>query len=497
MTDLTADARGVIAETAVLEASPATAWSPETPVRKRRRGLWIGLGAAAVAVLGGAAAVSTVLIAPGTTVAGVAVGGLTPGAAAERIAAEVAATEVTLTGAGTTATITAADLGATVDAQALAEAAHSEHPLWNVGGWNPEPAPFSLTLDLEQSDTTLREAVPSAWSDAVDATVVFDAESATYVTTPAADGTGIDVDALAAALHDALASGETSLSFPATPTSFSPSIEDAEAVAMAEQLTGVVAEAGFYVGEERVVPIEPATAASWISVVAEDGALQVVADTAAIQAVVDGLPEQANRPAVDANVIVNSSGAVLRSIQNGQTGIEIPSTDGIADAFAAQLASGSGAYALEVAETPFTTTEVVRRIEVDLSEQRLWMLENGNVVDTWRISSGKGNTPTKTGTYTIGWKTPSQTMTGYERRGGERFIDPNWRGKTDSRGYAMFEQPNVKWAMYFNGDQAFHGVYWHSNWGTPMSHGCVGMPESRAKQLYEWAPQGLEVTIRR
>lgn len=149
-----------------------------------------------------------------------------------------------------------------------------------------------------------------------------------------------------------------------------------------------------------------------------------------------------------------------------------------------------------MSETPFTTTEVVRRIEVDLSEQRLWMYENGNVVDTWRISSGKGSTPTKTGTYTIGWKTPSQNMTGYERRNGERFIDPNWKGKTDSRGYAMFEQPNVKWAMYFNGDQAFHGVYWHSNWGTPMSHGCVGMPESRAKQLYEWAPQGLEVTIR-
>ena len=39
-----------------------------------------------------------------------------------------------------------------------------------------------------------------------------------------------------------------------------------------------------------------------------------------------------------------------------------------------------------------------------------------------------------------------------------------------------FETPNVQWITYFNGDQAFHGVYWHNNFGNRMSHGCVGMP---------------------
>jgi hypothetical protein len=42
--------------------------------------------------------------------------------------------------------------------------------------------------------------------------------------------------------------------------------------------------------------------------------------------------------------------------------------------------------------------------------------------------------------------------------------------------------------MYFNGDEAFHGVYWHNNFGTPQSHGCVGMPNYRAKQIYDWSP---------
>jgi len=55
--------------------------------------------------------------------------------------------------------------------------------------------------------------------------------------------------------------------------------------------------------------------------------------------------------------------------------------------------------------------------------------------------------------------------------------------------------PNVEWVMYFNGDEAFHGVYWHNNFGTPQSHGCVGMPNYRAKQIYDWSPAGVDVWI--
>ncbi|OZB81296.1 L,D-transpeptidase [Microbacterium sp. 13-71-7] len=38
-------------------------------------------------------------------------------------------------------------------------------------------------------------------------------------------------------------------------------------------------------------------------------------------------------------------------------------------------------------------------------------------------------------------------------------------------------------------------MYWHDNWGTPMSHGCVGMPEWRAQWLFDWTPQGTEVNV--
>jgi lipoprotein-anchoring transpeptidase ErfK/SrfK len=33
---------------------------------------------------------------------------------------------------------------------------------------------------------------------------------------------------------------------------------------------------------------------------------------------------------------------------------------------------------------------------------------------------------------------------------------------------------------------ATHGTYWHTNWGTPMSHGCVNMRTEEAKWLFRW-----------
>ena len=41
----------------------------------------------------------------------------------------------------------------------------------------------------------------------------------------------------------------------------------------------------------------------------------------------------------------------------------------------------------------------------------------------------------------------------------------------------------------------FHGTYWHSNFGYPMSHGCINMITEDAKWLYDWAPIGTEVEV--
>ena len=48
--------------------------------------------------------------------------------------------------------------------------------------------------------------------------------------------------------------------------------------------------------------------------------------------------------------------------------------------------------------------------------------------------------------------------------------------------------------MYFDYDaEALHGAYWHNNFGTPMSHGCVNLPLDFATWLFDWAPLGTLV----
>jgi hypothetical protein len=51
-----------------------------------------------------------------------------------------------------------------------------------------------------------------------------------------------------------------------------------------------------------------------------------------------------------------------------------------------------------------------------------------------------------------------------------------------------YELPGVPWVSYFyRTGVAFHGCYWHDNYGTEMSHGCVNMRPEEAKWLWRWA----------
>jgi lipoprotein-anchoring transpeptidase ErfK/SrfK len=478
------DDTAVIADASASDGTtpPEYAWAATEPAPKKRRlWLWIAVPVAALAI--GLGVTSLFLIAPGTSIAGVPVGGLTPGAAAEAVQQRLASTTVVLTGDGADAEVTGADLGASVDAQALAEEAFAAHPAWNPTAWNSTPVDAPVTIDADAANAALREAVPSLYVDPVNATIGYDTATGTYAVTASVDGQGIDLDAVQAALAKAFSAGEPSIDLAAATATVPAEGQTSIADGTAAILNQMVASAGFYVGEERTVPIDSATLASWLTVTpAAGGGFTISADANAIQPMVDGLAAAVNRAPVNATVITNSSGKALSAITEGVTGRELGATDGIAKAFAEQLGSGNAAYQLPVTETAFTTTSLARMLEVNLSEQRLYVKENGVVVDSWLISSGASNTPTFTGHYTIGYKTSVQTMNGFNRDAAGNIT-------------GTYSTPNVRWPMYFNGGQAFHGVYWHNNFGSRMSHGCIGMPEYRAKQIYDWAPYGTDVWI--
>ena len=42
---------------------------------------------------------------------------------------------------------------------------------------------------------------------------------------------------------------------------------------------------------------------------------------------------------------------------------------------------------------------------------------------------------------------------------------------------------------------AFHGTYWHDNFGLQMSHGCVNMRTDEAKWLFRWSTPVFKTPI--
>lgn len=112
-------------------------------------------------------------------------------------------------------------------------------------------------------------------------------------------------------------------------------------------------------------------------------------------------------------------------------------------------------------------------IQIILAQQRLIAWENGQAVRSVAISSGTARTPTPRGRFRIIRKYPRLRMRG--------------------PGYDL---PNVPYVMFFrHGGYAIHGAYWHNNFGTPMSHGCINMPIDEAGWLYRWAPVGTPVVV--
>lgn len=133
-----------------------------------------------------------------------------------------------------------------------------------------------------------------------------------------------------------------------------------------------------------------------------------------------------------------------------------------------------------------------KHITVNLTTQTVTAYEYDKPVFETSISSGlpRGNpgpngipTATPQGTGRVVVKMPSKHM-----GDGQLVADPE-----------AYELVGVPWCIFFKMDDrsfqghAFHGTYWHDNFGVPMSHGCVNMRNHEARWLFNWvAPQSAE-----
>ena len=123
-----------------------------------------------------------------------------------------------------------------------------------------------------------------------------------------------------------------------------------------------------------------------------------------------------------------------------------------------------------------------KRIFVNLTTQTVTAYENDLPVFEAKISSGLSGlstadvpTGTPVGDFNVLVKMPSKHM-----------------GIADlAASIDAYSLPGVPWCSFFDNQDpirgyAFHGTYWHDNYGVPMSHGCINMRPQDAKWIFRW-----------
>lgn len=116
-----------------------------------------------------------------------------------------------------------------------------------------------------------------------------------------------------------------------------------------------------------------------------------------------------------------------------------------------------------------------KMIEVSINDQMVIAYEYGKAVFMSTASTGVLDDgidlSTPPGSYHINYKRPSRHMVHSDKIG----INDN-------------ELYGVPWVSYFTASGiAFHGTYWHNDFGRQMSHGCVNLPIQAARWIYLWS----------
>ena len=122
-----------------------------------------------------------------------------------------------------------------------------------------------------------------------------------------------------------------------------------------------------------------------------------------------------------------------------------------------------------------------KKIVVSIADQTLMIYEADKLVLTTRVSTGLHQDQVAEG------EIPTDTPTGNHLVDHKRPARHVGHGRVTSE-LDAFELPGVPWVSYFYSltGVAFHGTYWHDNFGKPLSHGCVNMRTEQAKWIFRW-----------
>lgn len=117
-------------------------------------------------------------------------------------------------------------------------------------------------------------------------------------------------------------------------------------------------------------------------------------------------------------------------------------------------------------------------INISRANQRVTCYENDQVVFETKVSTGLSYKPEGL----IPWETPKGEFNIQSKMPSKHMGDGRLTGNPED-----YELPGVPWTCFFEETGvAFHGTYWHQDFGIPRSHGCINMRTEEAKWLFRW-----------
>lgn len=252
---------------------------------------------------------------------------------------------------------------------------------------------------------------------------------------------------------------------------------------LTSQIQAITSQTMAFTIGSKTASLDAATIKGWLQVVTDHktntGYIHV--NEASISTSLQNLAQQYSKAPINQVSVDHGSGP--QAISGGTDGIQVSVPSDLAKTIAKNLLSAKGVQAplnsTPVAFQAVTPAAFSKMIEVNLTSKQMYLYQDGQLYKSYLISAGKPSTPTPVGQFKIFSKFPVQDMWGYNADGTKYF------------------QPHVYWINYFlPGGFAIHGVYWHPlSWfgANNSSHGCVGLPDDQAEEVYNWAPIGTTV----
>lgn len=391
--------------------------------------------------------------------------------------------------------LTTADFGANYDPEKTAEAIYQVgRDNFSVVGlydsWKNGQNGYAYELDNQKFNATAQQIVNSLGRPPVNATLKINEGNIEVV--PPQPGLKVDPKLLRQAISDTFRlATDQNLNFKPveTPADIQPQ-DTTDAQNKAKTYLSKKIELNY---NGKIFTPSPSDIGHWLVFEPAYGQdksrpyLDVRVDEAQIHSYVQGVANQINISPVNKKIIV--ANGVRSTEREGREGLAIDQETASNAIVQAMNANQDLSFGITASKVAYKTeyNEVValgypKYIEVNLSSQRLWAYQDGQVVYASPLTSGYYKTPTATGLFSI------------YHKGRNTYLD----GRPLGYDYNVFVQ---YWMPFYQG-YGLHDAGWRSSFGGSDyyyngSHGCVNLPLATAQFIYGWAEIGTPVWVHR